>query len=1079
MMSEDMPQEPPGPAGGGNPSPSRNPEGAVTVAAAAAVPANASDTGDPNTMVSSTVEEAEATQDHSSEVAPAGPLVGEELAAASPKINEGTASRAQEAMQQQKDEEANNADDNSADDGVVDLLDSDDDVAEASASGKSRQQPRMSDAGVPLPSAPPAVPGGGLGVHQNIAAVPPTTATVKGGGGGDNEYSDDSDIEIVSTTVAPAPPPPQQQQHRAGPVVAPSGAVSGAIADRANTIPQWMQDAATEAIAAGVQIESQAFKEFLVLRGREEEVKKLRDRLKSLRYELYGSCRQVQKYADNGRCERTGAKHCDNVPGHIPTWGFPIPSQSQAPGRQQYVPSTQKANAFKLSLLSCSDFTITPIQYPADFNSPRGSLAGLRIHIKKAARPHGGAKFERADDDGDGNDDNGDSTESVSPVGPAGRWRIPLGAYESLIGYLATLSDAQGRPAYIEGIGHRNLQLASIGLEIKNKAYPSAQALIDEGVPAGIAKALAPYQRGGVDFALHRDGRALIADEMGLGKTIQAIAAMSAYASQWPLLVFSPSSARYHWQVEFNHWLGEDSVINKPRDDKERIGITSGDNGLAVDDHPSGESDGGAMSSFDEKKDDDDEPSANLESSSEGLTQRKSSKSPVKPMQLLRKSQVNVLTSSRDPLFPTADTRVVICSYGLAPNLIESGKIKKGMFKCAIVDESHMLKNKMTKRTRTIVPVLMETTRCFMLSGTPALSRPMELWPQLSVLGHERGWWSDENDFVRKYVNREEEAEGGGSALAELHTLLTSTVMIRRMKVDMLKTLPKKERHNARIRVTDESLKDEFDRSMSILREGKGALGKLAREHKKEEDERKREADAAANASKDGQDIAQEASSNGNALVVGENLDASLPTIDIESVRYEAERKRQSNIGGIQQHLASEFRNDPIFRSQPQLFPQFFQQRYESEIAKINQEHEQFMSTVKAGLIYNNCRVVDKAAEEEARKTILHHLYSLTGKAKVEHVVKMLNAWLDDPTKGKLCIFAHHIEILDEITKGAGLSNVAGSLRKYIRIDGKTSPKARQDQMMEFQSDPTVRIAILGITAAGVAITLTAASTVW
>ena len=137
------------------------------------------------------------------------------------------------------------------------------------------------------------------------------------------------------------------------------------------------------------------------------------------------------------------------------------------------------------------------------------------------------------------------------------------------------------------------------------------------------------------------------------------------------------------------------------------------------------------------------------------------------------------------------------------------------------------------------------------------------------------------------------------------------------------------------------------------------------------------------------------------------------------------------------------------------------------------------MSTVKVGSIHNNCRIVDKAAEEEARKTILNHLYSLTGKAKVGHVVKMLNAWLDDPTKGKLCIFAHHIDILDEITKGAGLSNAAGSLRKYIRIDGKTNPKARQEQMMLFQSDPTVRIAILGITAAGVAITLTAASTVW
>ena len=1046
-----------------------NPGSAVAVPVAASADAN--DAGDPDSMMPPAilVGGAEPAHDHSSSevhVAPDGPSVGQELTSASPKITDGTAS--QDAMQheEQKDEDGNHADDD-ADDAVVDLLDSDDEDGEAFTSGTGQQQPRVGDAGVALPSSPPAAPGGGVGV---AAVPPPAPAAAATTGGGGNDYSDDSDIEIVGTTAAPAPPPPPQQQHLPRLGVAPSGA---AVAARAPVIPEWMQKAAAEALAAGIPANSREFNNYLSLREQDEEVKKaLTRRLKQLQYELYGVCQRGQESANNGECNRSAAEHVDNVPGHIPTWEFPVPFTRQEPQRQRYVPSTRKANAFKLSLLSCSDFTITPIQHPDDWSSPRGSLAGLRIHIKKAAKPHGGAKFERADDDGGDDDDHGDSTEGIATVGPAGRWRIPLGAYESLVGYLASLRDERGRSAYVEGIDQRNLQMATMGRELKSKAYPSAQALIDEGVPSGISKALAPYQRGGVDFALHQDGRVLIADEMGLGKTIQAIAAMSAYATEWPLIVFSPSSARYHWQVEFNHWLGEDSVVNKPRNDNEGVDIASGVNGIANDDKsPSGDTDGDAkMSSFDEKKDDDDdgEVSANLELSSEDPMQRKCSKSPLQPMQLLRKSQVNVLTSSKDPLFPTADTQVVICSYGLAPNLIESGKIKKGMFKCAIVDESHMLKNKNTKRSRTILPILMKTTRCLMLSGTPALSRPMELWPQLSVLGNDRGWWNDESDFVRKYVNREEEAGGGGSALAELHTLLTSTVMIRRMKVDMLKNLPKKERHNARIRVTDEALKDEFDRSMAILREGKGALGKLAREHQKEEDERKKEADAVV-----------DASSNGSALNAGENTIASLPTIDIESVRYDAERKRQSNIGGIRHRLMTEFWNGPNLSSQPQFFQQLYNQRVEQEVTRINQEHEQFLSTVKAGSVYNNCRVVDKAAEEEQRKTILNHLYSLTGKAKVGHVVEMLNAWLDDPTKGKLCIFAHHIDILDEITKGAGLSNAAGSLRKYIRIDGKTSPKARQEQMMEFQSDPTVRIAILGITAAGVAITLTAASTVW
>lgn len=112
-------------------------------------------------------------------------------------------------------------------------------------------------------------------------------------------------------------------------------------------------------------------------------------------------------------------------------------------------------------------------------------------------------------------------------------------------------------------------------------------------------------------------------------------------------------------------------------------------------------------------------------------------------------------------------------------------------------------------------------------------------------------------------------------------------------------------------------------------------------------------------------------------------------------------------------------------------------------------------------------------------KAVLNHLYKLTGKSKIACVTKMLKSWLADPTKGKLCIFAHHLDVLDEVSKGAGLSNLPKSTTKYIRIDGSTTPQARQEQILRFQTDPTVRIAMLGITAAGVAVTLTASSTVW
>lgn len=51
-------------------------------------------------------------------------------------------------------------------------------------------------------------------------------------------------------------------------------------------------------------------------------------------------------------------------------------------------------------------------------------------------------------------------------------------------------------------------------------------------------------------------------------------------------------------------------------------------------------------------------------------------------------------------------------------------------------------------------------------------------------------------------------------------------------------------------------------------------------------------------------------------------------------------------------------------------------------------------------------------------------------------------------------------------------------LFRFIRIDGKTPPSDRSRLVNLFQDDDSVRVAILSIRAAGVGLTLTAASTV-
>ena len=128
-----------------------------------------------------------------------------------------------------------------------------------------------------------------------------------------------------------------------------------------------------------------------------------------------------------------------------------------------------------------------------------------------------------------------------------------------------------------------------------------------------------------------------------------------------------------------------------------------------------------------------------------------------------------VRSTSRDVILRRdGSTRVVICSIGLLVNLASSNRIRPGMFRAIVVDESHAFKNRDVKRTKIVLPLLMAARRCLLLSGTPAFARPSELWPQLSALGRtSSGIWCDEDEFMSKYAKRGE--EGNKARLANIH----------------------------------------------------------------------------------------------------------------------------------------------------------------------------------------------------------------------------------------------------------------------------------------------------------------------
>ncbi|RCV14180.1 hypothetical protein SEVIR_2G417000v4 [Setaria viridis] len=145
-----------------------------------------------------------------------------------------------------------------------------------------------------------------------------------------------------------------------------------------------------------------------------------------------------------------------------------------------------------------------------------------------------------------------------------------------------------------------------------------------------------------------------------------------------------------------------------------------------------------------------------------------------------------------------------VISYDVVPK-IQSTLLDLD-FKIVIADESHFLKNGQAKRTIASLPVLQKAQYVILLSGTPALSRPIELFTQLQAL------YPTVYKNVSEYGNRY--CKGGffgvyqgASNHEELHNLMKATVMIRRLKKDVLSQLPVKRRQQIFLDLSEKDVK--------------------------------------------------------------------------------------------------------------------------------------------------------------------------------------------------------------------------------------------------------------------------------
>eukprot|EP00986_Skeletonema_menzelii_P008167 scaffold3356_cov154-Skeletonema_menzelii.AAC.17 len=434
-----------------------------------------------------------------------------------------------------------------------------------------------------------------------------------------------------------------------------------------------------------------------------------------------------------------------------------------------------------------------------------------------------------------------------------------------------------------------------------------------------LLKKLRPFQRKAFDFAVNPNpsgqqtknnyvagagtGRILCADEMGLGKTITSLAIMSAYQqSEWPLLILCPASLRYTWPSEiekFLPWISSQSTY-----------VVRGADDVTFAQH---------IVNWRRKK----------------TEQNKEKKPPY---------------------------QIVICTYSLLQNRFAVSKaIQNCRFECVIADESHNLKQKDSQRCQLALPIMKQSKRLVLLSGTPALNRPVELFSQLTALDPSGKMFPGSGNmsysqYTKRYCNARQTRFGydvkGISNADELHQCLKK-VMLRRLKSEVLQDLPSKQRSIVPIKMKD---KDKQQDSLYIMEDWNAASKALDR----------------------------------------------ISDLDADDVA--------------------------------------------------------------------------RAAKNESRRAMMQ-AYQASGIAKASAVAEYIIDWLRgcDSTQ-KLVVFAHHKDVMDCLQE-AITKEFKGKLG-LIRIDGSVSPLERASCVKSFQTNKSVRLALLSMTAAGVGLTLTASSNI-
>lgn len=297
-------------------------------------------------------------------------------------------------------------------------------------------------------------------------------------------------------------------------------------------------------------------------------------------------------------------------------------------------------------------------------------------------------------------------------------------------------------------------------------------------------------------------------------------------------------------------------------------------------------------------------------------------------------------------------SEVIICNYDRLEKF--QPELKHQYFDLLILDEAHYIKTRKAKRSKMAKAIY--ARRKVLITGTPIVNRPVELWNLIECMGGlGMKFWEYVNRYCNAYKSRFGWDFSGSCHLDELQEQLRIRYMVRRLKKDVLAELPVK--------------------TWQIIElPANGLSGQVQREC--EFMERKETTEQALKEARDqAKDAGDEAS-------------------------------------------------------------------YRKAVDELS----------------------DFAKSSFAEMSLIRHE---TARMKVPYVIEHAKEILEESEK--LVVFAHHHDVV---------ASLAAGLRPYgaVVLSGETSLPNRQAAVDAFQTDPKVRVFIGSIQAAGVGLTLTAAS---